>query len=548
MSKNIDSLIRPNIAALCPYSTARDEYQGNLGIFLDANESPFENGWNRYPDPHQKNLKSIVSAIKGIPVENIFLGNGSDEAIDLIFRIFCIPGKDNALAISPSYGMYEVSAATNDIALKKVPLLEDFSLDTERLMKQVNESSKVIFLCCPNNPSGNAFPREQILDIARRFDGIVVVDEAYIDYSSIPSIVPEATSDAYGNIVVLQTMSKARGMAALRLGMAFSSERIISLMSMVKYPYNISKATQEIAAGLLKRDISEQIQQTIAERERIAKALEGLDCVRKVWPSEANFLLVEVDDADKRYEQLIAKGVIVRNRTRVPGCHNCLRISIGTKEENDLMLSVLSSGKVPFALGGRCSEICRKTRETDIRIRVNLDRNPQSPGGFGRVDTGLKFFDHMLDQIVHHGGISLDIKCFGDLEVDEHHTIEDVGIALGEAITKALGDKRGIGRYGFALPMDESRAMVLLDFGGRPELVWDVEFTREYVGDVPTEMFEHFFKSLCTSMKANLYVQARGENNHHIAESIFKAFARSIRQADAMNAFEGELPSSKGLL
>ena len=308
MSKNIESLIRPNIAALCPYSTARDEYQGNIGIFLDANESPYENGWNRYPDPHQKQLKSIISGIRGVPADNIFLGNGSDEAIDLIFRIFCIPGKDKALAISPSYGMYEVCAATNDVALEKVPLRKDFSLDTEALMDKAGANVKVIFLCSPNNPSGNAFPKEQLLEIAGRFDGIVVVDEAYIDYSSIPSIVPEATSDAYGNIVVLQTMSKARGMAALRLGMAFSSERIISLMSMVKYPYNISKATQEIAAGLLKRDFSKQIKQTIAERERIAKALEGLDCVRKVWPSEANFLLVEVDDADKRYEQLIAKN------------------------------------------------------------------------------------------------------------------------------------------------------------------------------------------------------------------------------------------------
>lgn len=548
MSKNIESLIRPNIAALCPYSTARDEYQGNLGIFLDANESPYENGWNRYPDPHQKQLKSIISGIRGVPADNIFLGNGSDEAIDLIFRIFCIPGKDKVLAISPSYGMYEVCAATNDVALEKVPLRTDFSLDTEALMDKAGANVKVIFLCSPNNPSGNAFPKEQLLEIAGRFDGIVVVDEAYIDYSSIPSLINDAVSEEYGNIIVLQTMSKARGMAALRLGMAFSSKRIISLMSMVKYPYNISKATQEIAAGILKRDISAQVKETIDERKRVARALEGIGCVRKVWPSEANFILVEVDDANERYGQLIEAGVIVRNRTKVAGCHNCLRISIGTKEENDRMLAILSGNEASFESSGRSAEICRKTRETDIRIRVNLDRNPQSPGGFGRVDTGLKFFDHMLDQIVHHGGISLNISCMGDLEVDEHHTIEDVGLALGEAILKALGDKRGIGRYGFALPMDESRAIVLLDFGGRPELVWDVEFTREYVGDVPTEMFGHFFRSLSTAMKANLYVQARGENNHHIAESIFKAFARSIRQAVAMNAFEGELPSSKGIL
>lgn len=338
--KSIEHIIRPNIASLCPYSTARDEYQGPLGIFLDANESPYENGWNRYPDPHQKALKARISQIKGVGCENVFLGNGSDEAIDMVFRVFCEPGVDNVVAISPSYGMYEVAAAINDIEVRKVQLGEDFELDVEALISAADSHTKAIFLCSPNNPSGNAFSNAAVLDIAERFDGIVVVDEAYIDFCSVPSLIHEACTA--GNIVVLQTMSKARGMAALRLGMAFSCPRIISLMSMVKYPYNINKAAQETVMEMLEHDIAPEVAEIISERKALAEALSEMKAVRKVYPSEANFLLVKFEDADMAYESILACGIIVRNRNKVAGCQGCLRITVGTPDENKKLIEAIS--------------------------------------------------------------------------------------------------------------------------------------------------------------------------------------------------------------
>ncbi len=338
--KDIEKIIRPNIARLCPYSTARDDYQGPLGVFLDANESPYENGWNRYPDPHQKALKARLSQIKGVPAENIFLGNGSDEAIDLVFRVFCQPGKDNIVAISPSYGMYEVAAATNDIEVRKVQLGENFELDTQALLNASDANTKAIFLCTPNNPSGNAFSNEELLALAEAFDGIVVVDEAYIDFCSEPSLIGKAVSA--GNIIVLQTLSKARGMAALRLGMAFSSARIITLMSMVKYPYNINKAAQDIVMKMLESPIDAQVAEVVEQRAMVAEKLSAMKGVRKVYPSEANFLLVKVDDADAAYDYLIEGGIIVRNRNKVAGCKGCLRITIGTPQENEKLIELMS--------------------------------------------------------------------------------------------------------------------------------------------------------------------------------------------------------------
>ena len=334
------SLARPCIRNLEPYSTARDEYKGGLGVFLDANESPFPGLWNRYPDPRQTELKQVISRIKGIGVENIFLGNGSDEAIDLLIRIFCEPGKDNIAAISPSYGMYSVAAAINDVEFRSIPLSEDdFSFTAEDVRRVCDPHTKLLFLCSPNNPSGNAYRRSDILGIAEEFCGLVVVDEAYVDFSSEPGLLPLVAANP--GIVVLQTMSKARGLASLRLGMAFACEQTIRLMSMVKYPYNISGATQKAALEALKTDICPQVQATIRQRQRLSEALPAFSCVKKVWPSEANFLLVRVDDADALYAHLIADGIIVRNRSRVKGCKGCLRITVGLEEENDKLLSSL---------------------------------------------------------------------------------------------------------------------------------------------------------------------------------------------------------------
>lgn len=538
---DIYSLARPNIRNLAPYSTARDECQVKIGSFLDANENPFNNGYNRYPDPRQLELKSLISKIKAVPVRNMFIGNGSDEAIDLCFRVFCEPGIDNAVSISPTYGMYKVAADINNVQMRQVVLGADFSLPKDELLAACDANTKLMFVCSPNNPTGNAFQLEDILYLAEKFDGMLVVDEAYIDFSSQPSLAGYIKE--YQNLIVLQTLSKAYGLAALRLGLAFADERTMSMFANVKYPYNISLAGMEKAMSLLRRDVSAEVEAVTAERGRMAQALAELPRVRKVWPSDANFLLVQVDDAKAMYDELLDAQVIVRDRSRVLGCEGCLRITVGTKEENDKVLAVIGGLKPEAVVEKRAAKVVRKTRETEIEVSVDLDAS-----GTDGIDTGLKFLDHMLDQIVHHAGIYLTVKAKGDLEVDEHHTMEDVSIVLGEALTKALGGKRGIERYGFVLPMDESKAMVLMDLGGRIEFVWDVEFKREFVGDVPTEMFWHFFRSLGAAMSCNLHISAKGENDHHVAEGIFKAFARALKMAVRKEQFSYSLPSSKGIL
>ncbi|MBR5811426.1 MAG: histidinol-phosphate transaminase [Alistipes sp.] len=335
----IESLVRANIAALSPYSTARDEYQGELGVFLDANESPYENGYNRYPDPHQKSLKARLSQIKGVGAKNIFVGNGSDEAIDLMFRVFCEPAQDNAVAIAPSYGMYKVSAAINNIEMREVQLGEDFSLPVDALLAECDEHTKLMFICSPNNPTGNSFPRKDILRLAEEFEGMLIVDEAYIDFAEAESLKSEI--ERYPNIVVLQTMSKAWAMAGLRLGLALADSRVVEIMSQVKYPYNINKAALQIVEQLLEESIDDKVAEIVEQRGVVAEKLAEMPFVGKVYPSDANFVLAKVDDADAIYEHLIADGIIVRNRNRVLGCEGCLRITIGTKEENEKLIKSL---------------------------------------------------------------------------------------------------------------------------------------------------------------------------------------------------------------
>ena len=337
---SIASLVRPCIARLTPYSTARDDYQGELGVFLDANESPYENGYNRYPDPHQAALKALIAPMKGLPAENIFLGNGSDEAIDLVFRVFCEPRVDNVVAIAPSYGMYTVAAAINDVAVREVPLGPEFSLPKAELLAAADAHTKALFLCSPNNPTGNAFAREDLLELVKAFEGIVVVDEAYIDFSSVPSLAAEVRR--YPNLIVLQTMSKARGMAGLRLGLALADAPIVRLMSMVKYPYNINEAAQRLVADLLRQPIDDQVACIVQQRGVVAERLRALPVVERVYPSDANFLLVKVRDADAAYEHLVQRGIIVRNRNRVLQCAGCLRITVGLPEENEKMLQSLA--------------------------------------------------------------------------------------------------------------------------------------------------------------------------------------------------------------
>ncbi len=556
--EDVLKLVRPNILGLEAYSTARDDCGSNQPeIFLDANENPYNNGINRYPDPHQKALKAKVAEIKGISADSLFIGNGSDEAIDLVYRVFCVPGASNAVSIAPSYGMYEVAAAMNDIEFRKVQLRPDFSMDTEAMLSAADSKTRLMFICSPNNPTGNSFPEEQIEDILERFGGMVVLDEAYIDFSVRPSLV--SLISRYPNLIVLQTLSKAWGMAGLRIGLAMADPAVIGLMSKVKYPYNINVVAQKMALAKLDAKAKDNaVAQIVGQRFRLEKELVKCREVKGVYSSDANFLLVRFDNPDEVYERLLSGGVIVRNRSRVPGCEGCLRVTVGTPAENDRLLRLLagpecgdrSGDRTAVArrsgtenLGERHVRIVRDTKETKVALELDLDSC-----GLSRISTGLPFFDHMLEQIPNHGGVSLAIEAKGDLQVDEHHTIEDVGIVLGEAINAALGSKLGMARYGFVLPMDDCDAAVLMDFGGRIDFKWNAEFKREKVGDVPTEMFSHFFQSVCAGAKCNLHIRAEGVNEHHKAEAIFKAFARALRMAVAKTPFPYELPSSKGIL
>lgn len=345
--RSLEELVRPNVWRMRPYSSARNEFQGNASVFLDANENPWNEPINRYPDPLQRQVKARISQLKGVDSASIFLGNGSDEAIDLVIRAFCEPKEDNIVTIAPSYGMYEVAAETNDVECRKVVLDDHFDLDIPALWAAVDAHTKVIFLCSPNNPSGNSLNREAIYQLLRDFEGLVVVDEAYIDFSAQPSFLSELTQ--HPNLIVLQTFSKAWGAAAIRLGMAFAAPAIIDVLNKIKYPYNINLLVQNKALELMENEaeMRQEVKAILAERARMAKRLSEAPFGFEVFPSDANFLLVRVGDADQLYKALVDRGIIVRNRNRVQKCEGCLRITIGLPAENDLLLDALSEEVQP---------------------------------------------------------------------------------------------------------------------------------------------------------------------------------------------------------
>ena len=342
MKVDLASLLRPHLLTLKPYTSARDEYSGSEGVFLDANENPFgsitQADYNRYPDPYQSALKSEIAQIKGCAPTQIFLGNGSDEAIDLLFRAFCNPGNDNVILLPPTYGMYGVSASINNVEIRNVALTPEFQLQPEKILSAADAQSKILFICSPNNPSGNAVKREDIHYLLENFPGIVVVDEAYIDFSSEPSLIHGL--DQYPNLLVMQTFSKAWGLASLRLGMAFASPELIAILNQIKPPYNISGLTQETVLKALpnKGKVDELIRKIKEERTFLRQELEKLPDVLKIHPSDANFLLVQVPDANRFYDGLIEEKVIVRNRSTVLHCEGCLRITVGTRDETQALL------------------------------------------------------------------------------------------------------------------------------------------------------------------------------------------------------------------
>lgn len=349
MKFELDNLVRGNIRNLKPYSSARHEFTGKASVFLDANEnafgSPLGVSYNRYPDPLQWQLKFQLARIKGVPAENICIGNGSDEIIDLAYRIFCNPGKDNVIICPPTYGMYAVNADINDVEIRKVNLTTDFQLDVDGIIRATDGNTKLLFICSPNNPTGNNMIRADVELLLNNFPGIIIIDEAYINYSKQKTFIQELTE--YPNLIVMQTLSKAWGLAALRLGLCFASLDIIDLFNKVKLPYNINEASQQLALEALQntQQVNEWIKEVVQQKEILIKKFNSFSFVKTIYPSDANFILIEVDDADLLYQYLAANEIVVRNRSKEIGCQNCLRISIGTPEENEDLLLALKKYK-----------------------------------------------------------------------------------------------------------------------------------------------------------------------------------------------------------
>lgn len=345
MSKfSMEKLVRQNVANMKPYSSARDEYKadGRKMTFLDANENPFENGVNRYPDPQQEKLKSQFASLKGVNENKILLGNGSDEVLDLIFRAFCEPGRDNVISLPPTYGMYKVLANLNGIQDREVLLTESFQPNVEEILEKVDDNTKLIFLCSPNNPTGNTFLEDSVTELLNNFKGLVIIDEAYIDFSGRNSWLQRL--EEFPNLVITQTLSKAYGMAGIRLGICYASEEIISILNKIKPPYNVNELTQQKAAERLRSydEVETEIAQILKQRGFLEKELQKVDFVEKIFPSEANFLLVKVDNADRRYSQLLEKGLVVRNRSNQPLCENTIRFTVGTMRENIKLIKALN--------------------------------------------------------------------------------------------------------------------------------------------------------------------------------------------------------------
>jgi histidinol-phosphate aminotransferase len=704
------SILRADLSDLPRYSSARLEFTGNVEISLDANENPFVTvaGLNRYPDGQYRALKRALCTECGLCEENIFLGSGSDECIDVLLKATTLPGKGSIVVFPPTYSMYEVQAKILGLTCITWKREQDFSIDVDRFIG-ANISANVIFICSPNNPTGNTTSVERIKKLLAGFPKtLIVIDEAYIefsDYGSLSSLISE-----YPNIAILRTLSKAVGLAGLRVGYLLAGKEIIEACNKVKLPYNLSSVTEKIARRYLKNrgKIREQIAIINSQRKLLTEKLSENKLVKKVFPSEGNFLLVLVEDAKVCRSELLKKGIVVRDRSSDYLCEECIRITIGTPYENMKLLEawneiaekysnrekislvpktkidiqrtrrtvlfnaavlfspeqneggmyLLNSGvlkslfllgdeqkfRLLIALDGSKSEqrdeqevtpesysasartilslltsqginissidsrdmpidsdrllvisqekstgvsedsskesinssqtisvsiqngeclykaeslyealffvskntpdlsISRKTKETEITCTLNLWGN-----GEVQIKTGIGFFDHMLSQTGFYGKLRLKIAAFGDLDIDEHHTIEDVALVLGAAFDKCLGDRSGIRRYGFSVPMDEAICSCVVDLSGRSELVWNASFKRERIGDMPTEMIKHFFKSFTNTAKVNLHISASGENEHHIAESIFKAFGQSLRGALRLDPL-AMIPSTKGVL
>ena len=550
----IEALIkraRPEIVEMKSYSSARSLHKGREGlVFLDANECPFEpyigaENLARYPDQQPVEVVNALCRLYGVSSRNLAVMRGADEAIDCLVRVFCAAGQDNVIITPPTFTMYAQSAAIQGVAVKEVLLKEGFGIDADSLKETADENTKIVFLCSPNNPTGTVIETTTTEEICAAFAdrALVILDETYIEYTARESLIP--LIDKYDNLIVLRTLSKAYAAAGLRCGVTIARPEIIELLLKVLPPYPLPQpVVQEVLRIFevknLKR-LAEKRRELLNIKSAIIPELEMLDEVEAVFPSEVNFFFMRVKDVEVFCEKCLDGGIVIRNQSHQPGLENCVRISIGTQEEMNRLLSVLKGDVVESQAGQRITTVTRKTSETAIAVRINLDAPTPV-----KILTGIGFYDHMLEQIAKHGGFSLELECDGDLQIDPHHTVEDCAIALGEALKQALDDKRGIGRFGFTVPMDETLAHVALDLSGRFFLNFKGVFPAEKVGDLPTDMVEHVFRSLAENLQANLHIAVEGENTHHMVEACFKGFGRALRQAITK---EGDVvPSTKGVL
>lgn len=546
---------RPEIVQMKGYSSARSLAGDEAGlVYLDANEcayEPFVGARNlaRYSAQQPTELQRAFCDWLDVSSRNLTITRGADEAIDCLIRSFCEPGADNIVICPPTFAMYAQSAMLQSVEVRHAPLTADFDLDPTAIALAMDEATKLVFVCSPNNPTGNVMNADAIANLCVACDGraLVVVDETYVEYAGeggeAGSLIPAL--EQFANLVILRTLSKSHAAAGIRCGCAVAAADITGVMQKVLAPYPVPQPVMNAALTILEKGNQHRLAakraEVIVRRDDVITALGEIEDIIRVWPSDANFVLVEALDAAALCQRAREGGVVLRNQSHQHGVGEAVRISIGSAEEMARLLAALRGETIASAAQNRQHKIVRKTSETAISVAVDLDR-----AGPISIDTGIGFYDHMLDQIAKHAGFALTLECEGDLEIDPHHSIEDCAIALGQAIRGALGDKRGIGRYGFCLPMDEALVTVALDLSGRFHLDFKAEFPQPMVGDLPCDMVGHVFRSLAENMQANLHIAVTGENCHHMVEACFKGFGRALRQAIRQDG--SEMPSTKGTL
>ena len=544
-------LARPELLALPPFDIGTRSSDGLADVIsLDANENPFpplgasalDSGINRYPEPQPARLGRLLAGLYNVAPDEVVMTRGADDAIDLLVRAFCRPGKDGVLVATPTFSAFAHFARLQGAGVVETKLDDNFDLDPRAFIAaaRANTGLKLAFICSPNNPTGNEVPAKDVLAIAEALpETILVLDEAYVEFSDSQSLAGQAVKRQ--NLVVLRTLSKAYGLAGARIGALVANRDLADVVRRALPPYPLPTLSIEAALAALapaRRPVhAERIERIRCERARVAEGLRRSPWVRSVRSGGGNFLFLEVEDPATLAMRLDRLGIRVRFRENAAA--GGVRLTIGTPEENGAALSAFGVGSVRAA--GRRAEVARDTNETKIAVAVDLDRERPR-----RIATGIAFFDHMLDQVAAHAGFSVILTCDGDLDIDGHHSIEDCALAFGTAIARSLGDRRGIGRFGFALPMDEAEAQVLIDLSGRPICVFEGEFAASQIGQYPTEMTAHVFRSLADSLGAAIHVRVSGDNDHHKTEACFKAFGRALRQAVRPEA--GGVPSTKGLL